>query len=69
MGEEVRLLEEGERDHMRELRKRRITLIIKCCFMIAFLNGESLDIELLLTGEEYSQTTLLLFEDFLNRLV
>jgi len=54
---------------MGEIRKRRISLIIKCCFMIAFLNGEALDIEVLLTGDEYSPATVKLLENFLKRLV
>jgi len=45
------LQEVQKKDQLQEVQKKRIGLIVKCCFMIAFLNGENLDIELLLTGE------------------
>lgn len=41
MWEELRLLREDEHDELQSIRLKRVSFIIKCCLMIAYLNGEA----------------------------
>lgn len=64
MGEEVRLLSESEGDQA--VVKARIDLTAKCCLLIAFLNGEDLEIEPLLTDTQSREYRLQHLELFLQ---
>ena len=57
MGEEVRLLGE-EQQSVNSVRRNRMSLIIKCCYLIAYLNGEKVDIDLALTDGELTNSHL-----------
>jgi hypothetical protein len=45
MNEELKLLTENEIDSLQAVRERRIGFIIKCCLLVAFLNGESVEVD------------------------
>jgi hypothetical protein len=55
MNEELKLLGENEVDSLQGVRERRIGFIIKCCLLVAFLNGESVEVDAVLAENHCTQ--------------
>lgn len=54
MNEELKLLEENENNGSKDIRLKRMTFIMKICLMIAFLNGEAIQIDNFLTESTFN---------------
>ena len=59
------MLAENEVDSLQGVREKRIGFIIKCCMMIAFLNGERVEIDSVLTESGCSQKMRDIFSGFI----
>lgn len=65
MNEELKLLRENEVDALQGVRERRVLFIAKCCLMVAFLNGEPLSIDSILTENNCTPSVLAQYSAFI----
>lgn len=65
MREEVRLLQENADDDLQPIRRRRINFTVKCCLLVAALNGLSVELDAALTQNDYTPRQLQRLDHFM----
>jgi hypothetical protein len=65
MREEVRLLQENVDDDLQPIRRKRINFTVKCCLLVAALNGLKVELDAALTENDYTPRQLHRLDSFL----